>query len=444
MASNPMQRKSRNSFLLGIIVTLIFTGAVIALLLVQLKDKNEELLMQQQSKRSVFTLTETVKANQIITRDMIAEKSIDMNSIPANATELTALDIDAWFLQTKEGESIFTDKYGWYIDRTLANKPSDSIVEVVKNNGDTFKDNKDQDVANGDYYVEIEGIIEKIASTSVQTDDYGYFYVASTNHDKITRVYQELDTEEFYVFKLDTSTMNTTGTRKRVKEYIDIKNVPVVARIDMYENTVITPELVVQSDRIVTDDTRVEEYNMITLPIDLMTNDYVDIRLKTPSGQNFIVVAKVQVDVPMNADGTYLADKIRVNLREDEILAMSSAIVEAYGLKGAELYVTKYVDPAMQKAAYPTYTPNAAVTAQIDANGDGIIDNPNLVENAKQLLAARYSEAAKKARNDYLQQVINGEADYIGNIEEGTEESLTNSITARQKYLESLVSITTP
>ena len=157
----------------------------------------------------------------------------------------------------------------------------------------------------------------------------------------------------------------------------------------MNANTVITPQLVVQSDAIVTDDTRQEEYNMIVLPVDLMTNDYVDIRLMTPGGQNFIVVSKVQVDVPMHADGTYVADTIRVDLREDEILAMSSAIVEAYGLKGSKLYVTKYVDPAMQQAAAPTYTPNAAVTAQIDANEDGNIDNPNIVEAAMKELATR-------------------------------------------------------
>ena len=57
-------------------------------------------------------------------------------------------------------------------------------------------------------------------------------------------------------------------------------------------NTVVTPQLVVQSSEIVTDDTRQQEYNMISLPVDLMTNDYVDIRLMTPSGQDFIVVSK--------------------------------------------------------------------------------------------------------------------------------------------------------
>ena len=39
MASNPMQRKARNSFLLGMLVMLLIAGAVIAFLIMQLMDK---------------------------------------------------------------------------------------------------------------------------------------------------------------------------------------------------------------------------------------------------------------------------------------------------------------------------------------------------------------------------------------------------------------------
>ena len=112
---------------------------------------------------------------------------------------------------------------------------------------------------------------------------------------------------------------------------------------------------------------------------------------------------------------------------------MSSAIVEAYGLLGSELYVTKYVDPAMQDVAVPTYTPNAAVKAQMQAN-------PNIVDIAKEELAARYSEAAKNARNQYLQNAINSmePQEYLGNIQEGVENEIGNSLTTRKQYLETL------
>lgn len=433
MASNPMQRKSRNSFLLGIIVTLLITGIVIAMLLLMLKQKDDELKAEQEAKRVVYTLTEDVKAGQILTEDMFARKTIHKDSIPSDATS-TSQVIESWFLQTKEGETVSTDGYGLYLDRSSGDKASDTIIEVMTNTGKEFTDSKGNKVATGELFVDVGGVIEKVTSSnSYQTDEYGMFFIDTQGIDKFVRVYQEDATDEFYMFKIDTSSLNTAGNKVRVKEYIDIKNVPVLARVNMKANTVITQQLVIQSDELVTDDTRQEQFNMITLPVDLMTDDYVDIRLRVPSGQDYIVVSKAQVDIPKNSDGTYVADTMRVNLREDEILAMSSAIVEAYGLKSAELYVTKYVDPAMQEASLPTYTPNAAVTAQIQSN-------PNIVEIAKEELASRYSEAAKKARNDYLQQFINSmdQQEYFENIESSVEESIGSSLTSRQNYLESL------
>ena len=227
--------------------------------------------------------------------------------------------------------------------------------------------------------------------------------------------------------------MNTGNNRTRVKEYLEINNVPVIAKVDMNKNTVITPDLVVQSDEVVTDYTRQQEYNVLILPTDLLTDDYIDIRLMTPSGQDFIVVSKVKVEIPKNADGTYVADTIKVNLREDETLAMSSAIVEASGLLGSKLYATKYVEAGMQQASLPTYTPNAAVTAQIQSN-------PNIVDQAKEELAARYSQAAKDSRNNYLQSLINQSEDYYDNQQDAMEDSIKNSQAARQKYLETLSS----
>ena len=38
MATNPMQRKARNSFLLGMVLTLLLTGAIIAFLVMQLMN----------------------------------------------------------------------------------------------------------------------------------------------------------------------------------------------------------------------------------------------------------------------------------------------------------------------------------------------------------------------------------------------------------------------
>lgn len=306
-----------------------------------------------------------------------------------------------------------TDKQGLYLD-----KP-DSILEVMEENGDKYKFSNS----------------EKTAVSSrdeiIQDEAGAYIVDTSNSTDEITRVYQEDSTNQYYIYKLDTSSMSTGSNKTRTKEYLELQNVPVLAKVTMNANTVITPNLIVQSDEVVSDDTREQEYNMVVLPVDLMTDDYVDIRLMTPSGQDFIVVSKAKVTIPVNADGSYVTDTMKVSLREDEILSMSSAIVEAYGLLGAKLYATKYVEPGMQEPSAPTYTPNAAVTSQID-------NNPNIVEKAKEELRARYSDSAKKTRNDYLQSAINGADDYSSNVQSGADDDITKQNTARQKYLESL------
>ena len=412
MASNPMQRKSRNSFLLGVILTLLIAGVIIALLFLQLKQKTEELNAELSAKVKVYTLTQDVKSGQVLTEDMFSLKSIHKDSIPSNATATPSV-ISTWFLQTKDGTMVKTDKQGLYLD-----KP-DSILEVMEENGDKYK------------FPNSEKTAVSSRDEIIQDEAGAYIVDTSNSTDEITRVYQEDSTNQYYIYKLDTSSMSTGSNKTRTKEYLELQNVPVLAKVTMNANTVITPNLIVQSDEVVSDDTREQEYNMVVLPVDLMTDDYVDIRLMTPSGQDFIVVSKAKVTIPVNADGSYVTDTMKVSLREDEILSMSSAIVEAYGLLGAKLYATKYVEPGMQEPSAPTYTPNAAVTSQID-------NNPNIVEKAKEELRARYSDSAKKTRNDYLQSAINGADDYSSNVQSGADDDITKQNTARQKYLESL------
>ena len=52
MATNPMQRKARNSFLLGMLITLVIAGAIIALLFIQLKNYKEIKDYKDKNRRS--------------------------------------------------------------------------------------------------------------------------------------------------------------------------------------------------------------------------------------------------------------------------------------------------------------------------------------------------------------------------------------------------------
>ena len=54
MATNPMQRKARNSFLLGVLVTLLIATLVISLLLIQLKNYKEKEAKKEELKSIVI------------------------------------------------------------------------------------------------------------------------------------------------------------------------------------------------------------------------------------------------------------------------------------------------------------------------------------------------------------------------------------------------------
>ena len=402
MASNPMQRKARNSFLLGMIITLLITGAIIVFLFLQLNQQIQARKELEAQKVNVFTLSTDVKSGQVITEDMFTMLSVDKNTIPANATSVIDV-IDSWYLQTKDGQMFYTDADGLYLNE------ADSLIELTEQDGGYYRNDTGDRVTLRTNPLSYEGYL---------------FMVDTNNEDSITRVYQEAN-GNYYRFRLQSD--NTTIT----KEYIDVNNVPVVAKLDLMKNTVVTADLVVQSDEVITDDVRREEYNMITLPVDLMTDDDVDIRVMFPNGQNFIVVSKALVEIPQNPDGTYISDTIWLNLREDEILMMSSAIVEAYGVQGAKIYATKYAEPGMQAAATPNYVPNQDVLAEIQRD-------PNIVETAMNEIKSRITQDAANLRNQYIQSIINNDQGYSGNVQSGMETGITNSDSARRQYIESM------
>ena len=392
MAVNPMQRKARNSFLLGMILTLIITGVVIALLFLQLKKVKDEQAAELAKLVNVYTLKYDVKGGEIITEDMFETISVNKETIPENATSLSTV-IDSWYLQTEDGKTINRDEEGLYINE------SDGLLEVTSSEANSRN------------------------TYTYDNDGETLYFMSTTNSDgDITRLYEEINTGNVYKYVLENGTIT--------RQFIKLNSVPLLAKIDLKANTVITPDYIVQSDEVVTNDARLEEYNMVVLPADLSTGDYIDIRLMLPSGQNFIVISKSKVEIPENPDGSYIADTIRVQLTESEIMLMSSAIVEAYGIEGAYLYANKYVEPGLQNSATETYYPNNAVVDQINTN-------PNIVTEARNGLINRIA-SARDIRQNHLQPMIDGNEEYSTSVQDGLNEGTAKSQEARANYLELL------
>ncbi len=363
MATNPMQRKARNSFLLGMLVMLLIAGIIIALLFMQLMNKTKK--EQEELKASVkaYVLNQDVSSGQVITTDMLTMQTVNKNLVPSNATSDISI-IENYALQDKEGNDIYT-KYD-------------------KNNNATLyirKDNKEYEVKKED-----------------ETDNY---YIEKNND----------------------------------KEYLELNTVPLVAKVTMKKNTLVTTELVTKSDNPVQNDIRKQEYNMIILPMDLVTGDYIDVRVMLPSGQDYIIVAKKEVEIP-NINGVDSDDTIWINLSEDEILHMSCAIIEAYQIRGSKIYATKYTEAGMQEAAIPTYPLNESTSKLLQSD-------PNILERAMNAIANRYNNTnAADLRNNYINPVISNQGEQAqSNIETNMQESTTNSKNSRKEYLDSLAGV---
>lgn len=207
----------------------------------------------------------------------------------------------------------------------------------------------------------------------------------------------------------------------------ETENKKAISKINLEVGTVVTSDMLYIDGSEMGSDVRKQEYNTVVLPMDLETGNFVDIRLLLPNGQDFIVVSKKRVEIPQ-IGGVDSVDTISMEMSEDEILAMSNAIVEAYMVNGSKLYASKYTDAGNQEAAIPTYPVNGEVANLIE-------NDKNILEKALNELRNRYN---RNIRENYINPTISSQETAKENEETKMQESITNSQTKREEYLQSL------
>lgn len=194
------------------------------------------------------------------------------------------------------------------------------------------------------------------------------------------------------------------------------------SKINLEKGTILTTSMINKEEKL-TDDVRYVEYNMITLPTEIQIGDYIDIRLILPSGQDFIVISKKQVE-KINGD------TVTLKLSEGEILIMNSAIVEAYIMTASNLYAVEYVEPGNQKVAINTYRPTNQVL-------DLINTDPNIVTTAKESLKQFIdTENSQILRTNYIDPLLSVySTESLDNLEKGIQAQIQKAKEARQNYL---------
>ncbi|MDO7904925.1 SAF domain-containing protein [Paenibacillus sp. JX-17] len=152
-------------------------------------------------------------------------------------------------------------------------------------------------------------------------------------------------------------------------------------KIPLQKSTVLTTGML-NDQSPVSHDLRHRQFGAALLPSNLKTGDVVDLRIQFPSGQDFIILAKKKINI-------LSAPNIWFTLTEQEILTLSSAIVDAY-LHKASIYALTYVEPEFQKEAIPTYPANHDVIKLMA--GD-----PNIVQQAERALATSMRNTLEKS-----------------------------------------------
>lgn len=203
-----------------------------------------------------------------------------------------------------------------------------------------------------------------------------------------------------------------------------------IAKIDLNAGIVITDNMVQEIDEKTTADLRKQEYNMVILPTQIQSGDYVDIRLRLSNGVDYIVVSKKIVEMPL-INGTESTDTININMTETETMVMANAIIEAYIDKGSLLYATTYVEPGLQDKVTPTYIPSGTVQSAINSN-------PNIEQEAKNALFVRYNQNAGNRTNIIDATLAQYAQERVDNIQQGIEEQITKAKEERQAYLDAL------
>ncbi|MGZ0041560.1 SAF domain-containing protein [Paenibacillus ottowii] len=154
-----------------------------------------------------------------------------------------------------------------------------------------------------------------------------------------------------------------------------------IAKIELKKGSVLTTAMIT-ADEPTPKDLRNRELKVVVLPSSLKSGDEVDIRIQFPTGQDYILLSKKKIS---RLEGSI----VWVTMNEQEILSLSSAIVDAY-LHKASIYALTYVDPQFQPKAIPTYPPNAQVLALMNSD-------PNLIRVAEQKLSKQLRDSLENA-----------------------------------------------
>lgn len=115
-------------------------------------------------------------------------------------------------------------------------------------------------------------------------------------------------------------------------------------------------------------------YSYIKNTDKLQKGDFIDVRISFPNGADFILLSKKEV-LSVKGEEDVSDYELWMTVTEEEILRMSSGVVDAYLFDGAYIYATIYLNQ-MQEESIVNYPVNEVVEELIKKD-------PNIIEIAQ-------------------------------------------------------------
>lgn len=174
------------------------------------------------------------------------------------------------------------------------------------------------------------------------------------------------------VFRDKQKTGTETGESSFVKTETTLEDVR--EQKEVRADNLTEAEVVPVEGNQVKDDWRIHGFPYIKLTNQLQVGDYVDVRISFPDGGDFVLLSKKQIKSlsPLREEGVAALWMI---VTEEELLRLSSAVVDAYLNEGCCIYAIQYVAET-QKEAIVNYVVNNTVK-QLMA------EDPNIVKKAE-------------------------------------------------------------
>lgn len=134
-------------------------------------------------------------------------------------------------------------------------------------------------------------------------------------------------------------------------------------KIDVSTDGPITADMVAQEEYGPTDRLQLVVIDAMTPSLEL--GDYIDVRMVTPYGVNYVVMSKKRVT-------NIYESGIEVVMSEAELMVYSGLLIDQYMNTGTMVYTSKYLDPTLQKSTYTMYVPPNDILEYMKVNANMI------------------------------------------------------------------------